>query len=96
MKELQRSQMRGDVVYMRVWLGMGGAVGNNNQNIHGKTGPGCFQGNQTRDRAPTPQLDLPWCQHGKDLGGYGTWKNPIKERWQRTEKVVLMGRCLDD
>lgn len=40
MEELQRSQMRGDVVCMCVWLGMGGAVGNNNQNIHGKTGLG--------------------------------------------------------
>lgn len=96
MEELQRSQMRGDVVCMCVWLGMGGAVGNNNQNIHGKTGPGWFQGNQTRDRAPIPQLDLPGVSMERTRGGYGTWKNPIKERWQRTEVVVLMGRCLDD
>lgn len=52
MEELQRSQVRGDVVC--VWLGRGGAVGNNNRDIHGKMGPGCFQGNQMRGRAPTP------------------------------------------
>lgn len=86
MEELQRSQMRGDVVCMCVWLGMGGAVGNNNQNIHGKTGPGWFQGNQTRDRAPTPQLDLPGVSMERTRGAMVPGRTPSRrdgrgQRW---------------